>query len=485
MKKLPSKWFGINRKAANSSLEQIRRGFRKELDDLQKNIADCLMENERLSQEKEELKKQVEGMYSQRLLELANKRVKEIQVFMENKASADVDAIRANLRRNLLTYKNQEVEINNEILMTREKTRHELERVSLIMKDQKLNQEATLGMDWESCLGKKVMTPGKALIGKITGIAQNNETGIVEGFQIATGLSPKTNFLAVQQVLVYRHSDIIVSSDWARSVSMGDSSESFAFGKLTPRQTIRTGLIRASEYKDSDEVPKTETQEKSITADGTGILILNSQQPEVDQVYSNVSVAQGYTPFTFGGGFWGFDKEIDYFSSEKLIAATMDLEINEDMESNTILKQAEREINEIHAGIIDSMEKETDKNEKETTNDKEKSKIEVKNSLEDRITNDDSSTSMIDTAPFQGDVQQIDLEGKQQAENPSDVRVDIEHVRSKYIVGKLAGADLYDNSGELIIKRGETITASVMRRTQSEGKLAELIVHMIIPGLDE
>lgn len=62
---------------------------------------------------------------------------------------------------------------------------------------------------------------------------------------------------------------------------------------------------------------------------------------------------------------------------------------------------------------------------------------------------------------------------------------EIRQLRYKYIVGKIAGDDLYDRRGGLIIARNAVITADAVNKADREGKLADLIVSMIIPGLGE
>jgi len=58
-------------------------------------------------------------------------------------------------------------------------------------------------------------------------------------------------------------------------------------------------------------------------------------------------------------------------------------------------------------------------------------------------------------------------------------------IRNRYIVGKLAGEPLYGHDGRLIIDKHQTITAKVVQEADREGKLPDLIVHMIIPSLSE
>jgi hypothetical protein len=61
----------------------------------------------------------------------------------------------------------------------------------------------------------------------------------------------------------------------------------------------------------------------------------------------------------------------------------------------------------------------------------------------------------------------------------------IDSIKSQYIVGNVAGEDLYDPQGSLIISRSQIITRQVVNKAHREGKLAELIVNMKITGLGE
>ncbi|HZG78610.1 MAG TPA: hypothetical protein VEZ72_22330 [Paenibacillus sp.] len=62
---------------------------------------------------------------------------------------------------------------------------------------------------------------------------------------------------------------------------------------------------------------------------------------------------------------------------------------------------------------------------------------------------------------------------------------EIRSLRTKYIVGKCAGEDLFDASGKRIVSKGAVIDEDVVEAADRAGKLAELIVHMIIPGLGD
>ena len=61
----------------------------------------------------------------------------------------------------------------------------------------------------------------------------------------------------------------------------------------------------------------------------------------------------------------------------------------------------------------------------------------------------------------------------------------INSIKSQYIVGKVAGEDLFDLQGHRIISKSQVITRQAVNKADREGKLAELIVNMKISGLGE
>jgi hypothetical protein len=58
---------------------------------------------------------------------------------------------------------------------------------------------------------------------------------------------------------------------------------------------------------------------------------------------------------------------------------------------------------------------------------------------------------------------------------------EIENLRYKYLVGKIAGEDIYNNKNNIIIPKNTEITTDIITIAEKEGKLSELIINMIFP----
>ena len=62
--------------------------------------------------------------------------------------------------------------------------------------------------------------------------------------------------------------------------------------------------------------------------------------------------------------------------------------------------------------------------------------------------------------------------------NPKPKGSDTTKLKYAYVLGKIAGEDLFDKSGKLIIAKNEVITEIVVDKAESEGRLVELVVNM-------
>lgn len=61
----------------------------------------------------------------------------------------------------------------------------------------------------------------------------------------------------------------------------------------------------------------------------------------------------------------------------------------------------------------------------------------------------------------------------------------IDVARYKFILGKIAGEDLFDATGGVIVNKHEEITPRVVEVAQKEDKLSELIINMLVQGMEE
>lgn len=66
-----------------------------------------------------------------------------------------------------------------------------------------------------------------------------------------------------------------------------------------------------------------------------------------------------------------------------------------------------------------------------------------------------------------------------------DLIEQIDSIKSQYIVGKVAGTDLFDLQGNLIIAKSSLITREIVERANRAGKLADLIVNMKLADSEE
>ncbi|WP_078409073.1 hypothetical protein [Priestia abyssalis] len=74
---------------------------------------------------------------------------------------------------------------------------------------------------------------------------------------------------------------------------------------------------------------------------------------------------------------------------------------------------------------------------------------------------------------------------KNQAAKGQATAQEIDMIKKRYIVGKIAGANLYDLNGHLLVAEHTKITSDIVERASREGVLAELIIHMKIPEWGE
>ena len=65
------------------------------------------------------------------------------------------------------------------------------------------------------------------------------------------------------------------------------------------------------------------------------------------------------------------------------------------------------------------------------------------------------------------------------------LKAQIDTARYKFILGKIAGEDLFNAEGGIIVNKHQKITPEVVEAAQKENKLSELIINMLFQGMDE
>lgn len=111
--------------------------------------------------------------------------------------------------------------------------------------------------------------------------------------------------------------------------------------------------------------------------------------------------------------------------------------------------------------------------------------VNIKNSIE----NQSKCKSSFKVIPYKGKIgskkmlqNDNELEGNQLTESEIIREFsNLDDIRNKYIIGKLAGDDLINNAGEKIISKDSVLTMELVKKAEDEGLLSELIIKMAGP----
>ena len=133
-------------------------------------------------------------------------------------------------------------------------------------------------------------------------------------------------------------------------------------------------------------------------------------------------------------------------------------------------------------GKMDVMEKPKKEEIKKDETKKEKPKIVETNKEEVKVVNFqiEHPVRLLVAKSLKSEETVSDMSGEQ-----NDLIEQIDAIKSQYIVGKVAGEDLVDVQGNLLLAKFDIITKQVVDQAHREGKLADLILNMKISGLGE
>jgi hypothetical protein len=77
-----------------------------------------------------------------------------------------------------------------------------------------------------------------------------------------------------------------------------------------------------------------------------------------------------------------------------------------------------------------------------------------------------------------------DVQPKETSQKSMAIDSEINMLRNKYIVGKIAGEQLLDSMGRVIAAKNAIITLEIVDIADREGKLSELIINMVLPEME-
>ncbi len=78
-----------------------------------------------------------------------------------------------------------------------------------------------------------------------------------------------------------------------------------------------------------------------------------------------------------------------------------------------------------------------------------------------------------------------DIESSRLSTQDKPLENKIGQAKNTFIIGKLSGVDLTDDDGNVIISKGEVITEETVDKAEKSGKISELIINMVLAGLDD
>jgi hypothetical protein len=171
-----------------------------------------------------------------------------------------------------------------------------------------------------------------------------------------------------------------------------------------------------------------------------------------------------------------------------------------------ILDREIQSINQTIGQFLLQLDKQTEQNDPFIVQKEEVEEENVVVNLLETITQDDSSDgyqeeiSKLEINQSDSSIKQLDENNpafnltKEVSEELSETEIQtpknrlleqISSFKEQYIIGKVAGADLFDLSGKQIIAINTKITKEIVEIANANGKLAELIVNMKILGAGE
>jgi len=459
MPAITSRLMGYNKKQVDKHLEAVRRFQDNEICLIMENIDVYRKEREQLTLELNKLQNEMTNRVKPRdFLEYSLERAKNYTALVEDAIIGDIQDISRSLKQRVATYGNYTGEVENEIAKTTTQMDSVFQGILSLTKEKgtvKGREEAAaqkvvgtilpyvskfesiitaLGSTHisvnEDITGRTVVSLNGAFIGLVGSLVINESTSNIEGFYLKEEHSGVGSFLCADCVIAVKKDSLVVSAEWQKmSIQAGKND--------------LEGKTAAENLNIVDD---------RITADGITPSVVTSIGPAdgTKDIAQNISSSLEVVQET-SGNFWELHEQ------------------------------------NVEAGYSNfELHKEEEVKEKVTT-ESFFSTSEMASAAEVPFVSETVEVPLIqESAGSPGSVEEPvqSLEKAKKVQSSPAVEKEIKTIQHKYVVGKLAGEDLLDSGGKIIILKNELITTEVVEKAEMEGKLPELIINMVIPGLE-
>lgn len=467
MREISSRLIGYNKKQVDIYLEKLLKIQEDEIFAINESIELYNQEIKFLAEELNALHKEKEKQNrSSDFFDFAFERAKKDIGFIDRVADDDIKVILSELKQKIAAHDDNLAGIENEVKNTRSKIDLTLQNVITLLKEKGDTREieddptvrkvvgtilsstsktesiiSALGSDLikanEDIVGKVVVNSNGSLVGRVGNLVINESTKAIKGFYIKGSLTTGNKFVPAEYIMAIKKETLVISPDWQKASFQEekDDSEKISAERLESLESLIREQITADGTvlkgrAEDDSAGNLKLSNSQAEIGLKGMTALKSEESPGALEITSEKCSDGF--WDFGGDSFVHDIPGNGEHAGPEVSCATELQV-ESKEEQSVKPLEETPVEPVVAGggkDCQSVPEETEK----------------------------SSLA---------------------------VSKDIKAVRHKYVVGKLAGEDLLDSKEQVIIRKGGLITPLVVERAEREGKLAELIVHMVIPGLEE
>lgn len=462
MRTMSGRILGYDRRQVDEHLEEYRKEQEKEIFLLKDSIEACRQEREQLVKELETLRQELETCAQKGdFLGFALERVKRVVGLIERDAEDEIKRINEELNKKIGIHDRYAADIDKEIKQAKAAIEIVLQGILQLSGEKEASVEeetparkvvgtifspnskseivAAMG---EDIIGKTVVNSSGALVGRVDDLVMDHSAREVKGFYLKGG-----RYVPAYCVMAVKKDSLVVSSDWqkvpAHPVDRAYAEKLESIKALLEKHNTADGQTEPEKTAGAPSLK--EAGAPSLKEAGAEGQVPGSLQEEAFRTEREDS----------DGGFWDEDFNLDPDPAPQPAKEGWKAD-------SPAVPRANSEDDPYLAGSQEDFFDQAMP-----------------------ITEEPVSPPVAVAAPGDGG------RGHQSPEVPVSRREspavarEIKNVRYKYVVGKLAGEDLLDNDGRIIIRKSEIITPQIIEMAEKEGKLAELIVNMVIPGLEQ